>query len=136
MDSNAIRGSTTYKARAKQPRDFTGLRYGNITPTDVDALIEYKDKCYIFIEAKTTGVNMPFGQKMALERLCDDLSKVKPTLLIVINHNTPPDKEINFANSVVERYRHNNVWKIPKKTPTTRQLIDSFLATVNNAQAY
>ena len=44
MDSNSLRGATTYKERAKQGRDFTGLRYGNITPTDIDGLIEYHGK--------------------------------------------------------------------------------------------
>ena len=128
MDSKTVRGATTYKSRATQGRDFTGLRYGNITPTDIDGLIEYQNKCYVFIEAKMQGAEMPSGQRIALERLCDDLQKVKPTLLILMTHNTPTSTEIDFANSKVEKYRYKGSWLSPQNTPTVRQLIDSFLA--------
>jgi hypothetical protein len=126
-----LRGATVYKARAKQGRDFTGLRHGNITPTDVDALIEYENKAYVFIEAKLSGVDMPYGQKLALERLCDDLQKIKPTLLVLITHNTPIEQEIDFAGAMVEKYRYKGRWAIPKNVPTAKQLIDSFLKEIN-----
>jgi len=127
MDSESVRGATTYKTRAQQGRDFTGLRYGNITPTDIDALIEYQDKCYIFIEAKKTGAQMPYGQRIALERLCDDLQRVKPTILILMTHNTNANQEIDFANSLVDKYRYKGEWKTPQNVPTVKMLIDSFL---------
>lgn len=127
MDSKTIRGATTYKARATQGRDFTGLRYGNITPTDIDALIEYQNKCYIFIEAKKQGADMPTGQRIALERLCDDLQRVKPTLLILMVHNTDASQEIDFAISRVDKYRYKCEWKTPQNAPTVKKLIDSFL---------
>jgi len=127
MDSEIVRGATTFKQRAKQGRDFTGLRYGNITPTDLDGLIEFRNECYVFIEAKKIGAEMPYGQKLALERLCDDMQKVKPTLLIVISHDTPVDKEIDFANSCVEKYRYKGRWAVPQKVPTAKQLIDLFI---------
>lgn len=122
-----LKGATVYKERAKQGRDFTGLRYGNITPTDIDALIEYQDKAYIFIEAKLNGAEMPHGQKLALERLCDDLQKIKPTLLILITHNTPYNQEIDFAKALVKKYRYKGRWATPQNVPTTKELIDSFL---------
>ncbi len=128
MDSKTIRGATTYKARAKQGRDFTGLKYGNITPTDIDGLIEYQNKCYVFIEAKMTGTEMPAGQRIALERLCDDLQKIKPTLLILMTHDTPIDREIDFAKSSVEKYRYKGNWIFPQRVSTVRQLIDAFFS--------
>lgn len=122
-----LRGATIHKERAKQGCDFTGLRYDNITPTDIDAFIEYKDEAYIFIEAKLNDAEMAYGQKLALERLCDDLQKIKPTLLILITHNTPPDQEIDFAQAAVKKYRYKGRWTIPQNVPTTKELIDSFL---------
>jgi len=47
-----IRGVIKYRGRARQIIDFRGLTYGNITPTDIDGLIEYKDKCILLIEIK------------------------------------------------------------------------------------
>jgi hypothetical protein len=38
--------------RKQQINDFSELRFGNITPTDMDGCIECKDKAYIFIEIK------------------------------------------------------------------------------------
>lgn len=122
-----LRGATTYKERAKQGRDFTGLRYGNITPTDIDALIEYKNEAYVFIEAKSNGAEMSFGQKLALERLCDDLQRIKPTLLVLVTHNTPSNQEIDFAQAKVSKYRYKGRWAIPQNVPTAKELIDSFL---------
>jgi hypothetical protein len=120
-----MRGETTNKARATQGRDFTGLRFGNITPTDIDGLIEYKGKCYIFIEAKMTGAEMPSGQRIALERLCDDLQKVKPTILILCTHNTPIDKEIDFSKALADKYRYKCAWHNYGKT--TKELVTNFI---------
>lgn len=123
-----MRGQTIYKDRATQGRDFSGLRYGQITPTDIDALIEYKNTCYVFIEAKYGNSEMPYGQRVALERLCDDLQRLKPTLLIVASHNQNSNQEIDFANSTVRMYRDNKkIWKVPDPVPSVKQMVDAFL---------
>lgn len=61
------RGKIKYPLSAGQLRDFSGLQYGRITPTDVDALIEYQDKAYILIELKTSGVKLEYGQRLRLK---------------------------------------------------------------------
>lgn len=123
-----LRGAIQDREKAKQLRDFTGLRFGNITPTDIDAFVEYKNLCYVVIEAKTGSKTMPYGQKLALERLCDDLQKAKPTLLILGSHNTPENEDVNYASLRVEKYRYKGKWKSSKKT--TKELIESFLKQV------
>ena len=50
------RGKIGNRRRALQIRDFTGLRWGNITPTDIDALIDFGDKVFVFIEVKKKGL--------------------------------------------------------------------------------
>lgn len=128
MLNQVPRGAVSYPERAKQQRDFTGLRYGNITPTDIDGLIEYQNKCYVFYEAKHINAEpMTQGQKLAFERLCDDLQKVKPSLLILFEHDYPVDKPIDFAKCNVKSYRYNGVWKRPGVVVTVRQLSDSFI---------
>ena len=88
MESTPIkRGAVHTRGRALQERDFTGLRFGNITPTDIDGLIEYHNERYVIIEAKFGNNNMDFGQELALTRLCDDLGK--PSILVIAKHNTP-----------------------------------------------
>jgi hypothetical protein len=122
------RGAVTYKARAKQERDFTGLRYENITPTDIDGLIEYQDKCYVFYEAKHENApTMSVGQRLAFERLIDDLQKAKPTLLIMFEHNFPAEKAIDFAVCDVKSYRFEGVWKHPAKPVSVKRMSDKFI---------
>jgi hypothetical protein len=50
----------------------------SVTPTDVDALIQRRDK-FLFIETKQPGAPVPPGQKYALEHL----AKYGDTVLIV-----------------------------------------------------
>lgn len=125
-----LRGQTTHKARATQGRDYSGLRYGNITPTDLDGLIEFRDKAYVLIGAKLENAVMSGGQKLALERLCDDLNKIKPTLLVLVKHNTPVNQEIDFAKCNVEQYRYKGRWTTPRIVENLKKFIDSFLQSL------
>ena len=68
------RGVINNIQRAQQINDFSNLLYGKITPTDIDGMIEYRGKLYIFFEIKYKDKDMPFGQRLALERLVKDLT--------------------------------------------------------------
>lgn len=122
------RGKIKNRNYANQVKDYSGLRYGNKTPTDIDGMLEYNNICYVFIETKFENASMPFGQKLALERLCDDMSKVKPTLLIISSHNSVDD--IDMANTTVTEYRYKGVWKPTKQETITKELVDYFVNMV------
>jgi len=47
-----VKGVIHAPQRATQLRDYSGLLFGNITPTDIDGLIEYKNIGYVIIELK------------------------------------------------------------------------------------
>ena len=123
------RGVIRNREYASQLRDFSGLRFGNITPTDIDGFIEYKDIAFIIIESKHKGSDMPFGQRLALQRLCDACQTAgKETLLIIASHNTIED--IDFANTAVIETRYKYRWVVRDSEMTTRQAIDKFLTYV------
>ena len=126
-----MRGEIQYRERARQLRDFSGLRYGNITPTDSDGEIEYHNKAWVFMEAKLKGVELPYGQRLDLERKCDDLQKVKPTLLLICSHDTPVDMDIDMASTVVSEYRYKGETRRPIKEVTAKEFIDWFLEYVD-----
>ena len=121
------RGKIKNRQYANRVRDFSGLRYGNITATDIDGLIEYKNTCYIFIETKYKDAELPFGQRLALERITDDLEKVKPVITIVATYSNEGD--IDVARALVCEYRFRGAWHKRENT-TTRELIDKFLSWV------
>lgn len=125
------RGKIENEARASQLRDFSGLRFGNITPTDIDGLIEYHGKCFVLIEAKLEGVEIPDGQRIALEVFCNDERKIgKPCVAIECKHNTPIGTSIDVANATVIKYFHNGKWKDNSTVETVRAFIDRFFEYV------
>ena len=123
------RGVINYRARAKQIVDFSGLLYGNITPTDIDGLIEYKNRAYVILEIKYGDTKLQPGQELALTRLTDDLERSgKPTLCIVASHQTSDcNKDIDGALTVVRTYRYKGHWWGDwGVSVTSKELIDFF----------
>jgi hypothetical protein len=123
------RGGIVYRERAKQLRDFSGLQFGKITPTDIDGFIEYKNKCYVIMEAKYVTGKHSYGQTLALERLCDDLQKTKPTLLIFARHSVEVNQDVDYSKCRVERYRYKGAWHVYKAN--VKELIDIFLQRID-----
>ena len=124
------RGSIINKDVARQLREYKGIRYGNITPTDIDGFIEYHNNAYIFIELKLGNAVMSSGQRLAFERLTDDLEYRKPTLFIIASHNAyDPNEDIDAANAYVTEYRFKREWLkfSPESLITTKEIIDLFL---------
>lgn len=73
------RGVFQHANRGRQLLRFDDFRYGNITPTDIDAVIDYKNYVWVFFEAKLKDKDVPFGQKLALERLIQNAFGSKKT---------------------------------------------------------
>jgi len=121
------RGQIRDRARSTQVIDYSGLRYGKITPTDIDGLIEYKDKAYIFIEYKSGKAEMPYGQRIALERLVDNLRK--PAILIHASHEHPETEDIDGANAIAESIYYKGKWHL-RGFVTVKSVIDSFLESI------
>ena len=130
------RGQIVSPDRARQIRDFSGLLFGNITPTDIDGLIEYRNKGYVIIEVKLSGVQVPDGQRKALQRLVDVLWRARRlAVCIIATHNTTNVEEpIDVANAVVLEYRYQGKWRHPKDIHTTRELTEWFMQKVEQPQ--
>ena len=52
--------------RFRQPLLFDGLQKGKIYPTDIDAVLEYKDILWIIVEVKHKGVPITCGQRLLM----------------------------------------------------------------------
>jgi len=122
MDRGVIRNHEY----AAQIRDFSGLRWGTITPTDIDGCIDWHNRLWVLLEFKHSGAELPFGQRLALERQCDDLQDCKPTLLVVASHEAPPEQDIDAANAIVTEYRYKGEWLTRRSGCTVRALLDTF----------
>ena len=81
------RGIIENPARKRQILMFNNLVYGTITPTDLDGVIEYRNKAYVFFEIKYRGAEVKHGQKLALERLVkDSAANDKMSVAIIADH--------------------------------------------------
>lgn len=121
------RGKIINRERAKQLRDFSGLRFGNITPTDIDAFFEIGNNLFIFIEIKYESSELPRGQKLAFERLIDVVGENKKAIFIICEHEEEIEQDIDLASCRVREYRTKKEWKILENEMTVKELIDKFI---------
>jgi len=117
--------------KMKQLIDFKGCSVGKgMYPTDIDALIEYKDSEYIIFEVKFAGAQVPLGQKLALQRMVDDFTKVgKQAVVFVCEHTVrDTDKPIILTWCKVREiyYGKERQWRAPDKEITVKEAVDSF----------
>lgn len=131
--SNENRGSIQYRARRQQLIDFSGLRFGNITPTDCDGLIEYHNKAFIFFEIKYRDAKVPEGQQKAFMRNVDALRLAgKAALFIIAEHEVDDSSaDINAVNCKVREF-YDGTWKNTKET--LKEVIERFIQFVVGRQ--
>lgn len=110
------RGVIRNRAAAQQLRDFSGLRYGRITPTDIDAYMEFGGRLFVFVEAKYGGALLPYGQQLAIERLVDAIHNPphRYAVAMVVSHDTQ-GADVSFSDTRVQRYRWAGQWRSPQE---------------------
>ena len=129
-----MRGELRNKDNALRDRDYSGLTYKRITPTDIDGffgvwgLIEIRKRVFVFFELKHHGeldTTVFDGQRVALERLVDIIPV--PALLIYANHNCEQDETIDGVNCIVDMHRYKGKWQTHYRGFTLKAVIDKFL---------
>ena len=127
------RGEIQHIARAQQINSFKNLQYEKITPTDIDGVIEYKNKAYIFLEVKYEDKELPSGQRLALERLVKDTATNKKSICIVCEHQIKNTSEQIYVAGcdVREIYLSGEFkWRPPINKITVKELMDLFINNV------
>lgn len=101
------------------------MRFGSKLPTDIDFYLEYENKCKVFGEAKFGGKPLPVGQRLALERLIDDL--IKPAVLLVGSHTEEIGDDVDIASAVVTEYYYRGRWRTPARPIIIREAAEMFI---------
>ncbi|MDO9541478.1 MAG: hypothetical protein Q7J98_04040 [Kiritimatiellia bacterium] len=121
------RGKIRNREWASRLKDFSGLRFGKITPTDIDGFLDFNDQVFIFVEVKH-GASMPqTGQRLALERLCDACERGGILSLVIIASHCA-EGDIYVATLPVTFIRLKGIWRKPHRPLTVREAIDDFKA--------
>ena len=129
--NDAARGKIRNRECAGQLKDFSGLRFGKITPTDIDGFVDFQNKAFVIFEIKHGNTPMPYGQKLGYERLCDACEKAGiKTLVIVAHHQVKAPDDIDVAVLPVTQVRLKGKWKTPNVPHTVRSAFDVFLQWV------
>lgn len=119
------RGQLRNPSQALVERDFSGLRWGAITPTDIDGYVEFSDRLYLFIEGKFGDSKPRGGQALALNRLCDaihDPNNGRYAVLFVVAHDG--SQRFDYSSAYVSQYRWNGKSITPASPTTLKRAID------------
>lgn len=135
-----LRGVIEHRKRAQQIIDFCGIHYENITPTDIDGVIEYKDKAYVYLEYKYGKKEMPYGQRLFLERAVKDNAKAGKTAIAIVAEHTVenPENDIPADSCKVREifYSKEMKWRKPKRNFTVKQLTDAFVDLIEQKASF
>lgn len=96
-------------------------RRRGITPTDIDAFMEYGGETFMFFEIKEDGKLMEYGQEQAYLRLIRALKKGGlESMFVFAWHNQPVENEIELSTCKV-KFIYNgigfnliDVWELNK----------------------
>lgn len=99
------RGVIRNRQYATQVIDYSGLRFGNITPTNIDGQLDFGGKLFITLEYKYRGATLPTGQRKHLEYVANN--SVKPWYVIVAEHTSDGDIDAASATVVEAYYNYN-----------------------------
>lgn len=136
------RGVYINRSRGKQLLRFDGFCYGSITPTDIDAVIEYRDELWITFEVKLEGKDVPVGQRLALERHVRDTEKAgKNSIAIIVEHDVYDyQQDVFLCDCIVrELYAYDKktnsyIWRKPKKRITAKEAADTYIKFYSNLE--
>lgn len=121
-----VRGVIQNREAAERISDFSGLRWGKITPTDIDLFLDFQNKVFIVGEGKTTGLKLKYGQKLALMRLTDACAGVGDSLLLVWDIPRDLTGDIPTHGMIVRDSYQNGQWDDEYAGVTVRHAIDMF----------
>lgn len=125
------RGVIYNRDKKRRLMTFEGLQFGNITPTDIDAFLDFGGKVYVVIEAKGVGVPVPTGQRIALDRLLFKLAE-PPSKAIVVIADTPDgeiEDDVDLGRCCAREVWHikdSKLVRSPIDGDTVRDVVDKF----------
>ena len=118
--------------RGRQLLRFDGFKYGTITPTDIDGMIDYHNSVLVLFEAKLAGKDVPTGQRVALERLIQDAARAnKHGIAMIIEHNINDFRRDVYATDCTVREVYTTEkrrWRPPKWHITAKEMTDCYIS--------
>lgn len=123
------RGKIRNVARAQQLKDLSGLRWGNITPTDIDISVDFgHGRSFVIADLKVMGADLSGGQRKHYESLVDSvIESGRRAIAIIADHATRPEEVVDAASCPVRCVYHGKGqgWAQASETITLRSYVDA-----------
>lgn len=117
--------------RVKQLLKFDGMTIGRKCFTDFDAVMEYDNRAWLVFEAKYGNKDVPYGQRLALERFVRDMHRAgKDAVAVVVQHNVSDPRRSVFLKdcNVRQVYMSGELsWRPPKRRMSARQFMVEYI---------
>ena len=116
------------ESKARQLIDFVGVEAGTGYPTDIDGIIEYHNKGYVLMEVKHRNTKLKKGQRLCLERMCDDFIKAKKHAIVIVAEHVIDKAEDNvmLKECFVREYYTSGRWVTVTLDQTVREIVREF----------
>lgn len=93
-----MRGVIRNREHASQLRDFRRMRWGSITPTDLDVMLDFRGRLFVLVELKhRSGGRLSGGQRLCYERMLK--AWTVPACLILAFHDGSGDIDTAGASA-------------------------------------
>ena len=132
------RGIIQNRARKRQLIDYSGLRYGAITPSDLDGFMEIHNKLFIFYEFKYIDPEYRYrrlatitgGQGQAEMNIVNGLNaNGKKAVLFICQHNFEnPEDDIIAHECKVDKIFYDGKMHIPSEERNCKEWTDKFIS--------
>ena len=118
--------------RGRQLLRFDGIQWGNITPTDIDCIVEFHDSVWVMCEVKMKNKDLPEGQRLTLERFVNDTTKAgKHSIAIVAEHDIrDPRKDVFLKKDCMVREFYcteTGLWRPPRYSLTAEDAMTKYI---------
>jgi len=112
---NEMMGEIRHEERIKQVISFAGIkRRRNIRPMDIDGLIDYNGRSFVYFEGKLIDREIDRGQKSALENAVNSHAKAgHHACAVIFRHNVPVNEIVVAAVHPVSDIYYLSKWRPP-----------------------
>lgn len=109
--------------------NFKGRSYGKCTPTDLDWVLEIKNKVLIFAEVKRSEKlnGLPMGQKILAENLCSYIDPERLPVYFLYVQGIVEDKQIEIEKAKVLSYYSNLNKQWEQREILFKEAVDSII---------
>jgi len=131
-DLDRPRGVVRSVARATQHIDYSGLRWDKITPSNIDGVLDFSGRLFVFLEFKTVGAPMAFGQRLLFSNLHRAMARngVACAVLLAEHVTLDPKSAIGASEALVVEILDGPQWRAPLRSVTVREAVESYLRRI------